>query len=490
MDILYIHPAKHAVGPKYVGLGTPYTFMPVGVVALANLLRSQGFAVAGVNYPAQLAKDPDYDLLRWLADYPEARVVLIDLHWYEHSHGALEVARVCKHILPQARTVVGGMTASIFADEIIAAFPYVDYVVRGDAEGPLVQLVRALCNGDEVAAAASPNIVYRRGEIIYSKAQSYVADAEMLDRLDFVDLSFLHDANWYRRLQFSATGLTSSDAAATGHWLCVGRGCYANCSFCGGGARAHEAIFRRKGVLTRSPARVASDIGRLADLGVRQVSFNLDPAMLGERYAAELFSLVRTGGTRLGLYNEQFWLPKPRFLRDLAATFDVSYSELAFTLLSGCEQVRRRNGKPFSNREFLSLLPFLREIGMPIYVYFSLNLPGEDEHAFEQTLTLAQILVDSYPPQLLKMINMLHTLDPLSPLARQPAKFGVEVHYGRFRDYYNYCRATPAARQGVIPVGLRGFEDNSGRSLSHMVERWNAFADRHGGMIYPVPPTW
>lgn len=490
VDILYVHPAKHAVGRGYVGLGTPYVFMPVGVVALANLLLAEGLTVRGINYPAELAQDDRFSLQAWLAENRSACIVLIDLHWYEHAFGAMAVARVSKEVLPQAKVVLGGMTASIFADEIIAAFPYVDYVIRGDAEGPLIQLARALCDSDEAAVTTIPNLVYRQGEVVYSKAQSYIADGETLDRLDFVNLSFLDNANWYRRLQFSATGLTADDATATGHWLCLGRGCYCNCSFCGGGARAHEAIFRRKGVLVRSSARVASDISQLANLGVRQVSFNLDPAMLGEQYAVELFKLVRTSGARLGLYNEQFGLPKPRFVEDLATTFDVSYSELAFTLLSGAEDVRRRNGKAFSNREFLRLLATLREFGIPIYIYFSLNLPGENERTFEHTLSLAQAIADAYPPHLLKLINMLHTLDPLSPLACQPAKFGAQVHYRHFRDYYNYCRATPAARPGVMSVGLRGFEDGSCRSLPHMVERWNAFAERRGGMVYSVPPTW
>jgi len=489
-DVLYVHPAKHAIGHGYAGLGTPYVFMPVGIVGLANLLRAAGFAVRGVNYPAELARDEHFDLNAWIADNQDARVVLIDLHWYEHAYGAMEVARVCKETLPHAWTVIGGMTASIFADEIIATHPYVDYIIRGDAEVPLVRLVQALCDGDAEAVAAVPNVTYRRGEVIRENPHSYVAGEETLEGLDFVDLSFLDHADWYRRMQFSATSLTVNDKDAKGHWLCIGRGCRFNCSFCGGGARSHKAIFHRNGVLTRSPDRVAADVARLAELGVRQVSLNLDPTMVGDRYATDLLLSIRASGAKLGLYNEQFSLPKPRFLADLAETFAVDYSELAFTMLSGCEAVRRRNGKSFSNRAFLRLLACLRDIGLPIYVYFSLNLPGEDESTFEQTLDLARAIADSYPPRLLKMINIIHTLDPLSPMAEQPRRYAITTEFKSFRDYYAYCRVTPAARPGVLSVALRGFKDSRKRSLVRMAERWNTFCQQRGGMCYPVPPTW
>ncbi|NPV07544.1 MAG: radical SAM protein [Anaerolineae bacterium] len=488
-DVLYVHPAKHGTAKSFRGLGTTYPFMPVGVVGLVNLLRSEGISVRGINYPAELAREPDFDLAASIGTGGGARVVLIDLHWYEHCFGAIDVARLCKRLMPDVAVILGGITATIYAREILASHSSVDCVVLGDAEATLVPLVQTLIAGRDPAEQNLPNLALRRGGEVVVHAPTFCAQPELLDRLDFVDLSFLDHPDWYRRMQFSATGLTADDERNTGHWLCIGRGCSLKCSFCGGGREAQRAIFGREAAVMRSPERVANDIGRLADLGVRQVSLSLDPCLAGPQYWRPLLKRLREAGIMIGLYNEHFALPGREFVRDLAETADVTYSELGFTLLSGSEAVRRRNGRHFSNRDFLRLLELLRSIGMPIYVYFSLNLPGENEKTLEETLSLADRIAGMYPPTLLKMISMFHTLDPLSPMAEESGAYGVDITYRSFQDYYNYCRATPAA--GRVPSSaLRGFRDRSTRDLDAMAERWNQWSRRRGGFCYPVPPTW
>jgi len=77
--------------------------------------------------------------------------------------------------------------------------------------------------------------------------------------------------------------------------------------------------------------------------------------------------------------------------------------------LSGSESVRRRNGKHFTNDQLLAALSLLRPARIPIAVFFSLNLPGESQRAFRDTLVLANRICDMYPPELLRMSNMVHT---------------------------------------------------------------------------------
>ena len=69
--------------------------MPVGVAALVNVLRQNGIRVVGLNYPLQRSTSAGFDLRQWLGRRPGTRVVLIDLHWYEHSYGAISVAKAC-----------------------------------------------------------------------------------------------------------------------------------------------------------------------------------------------------------------------------------------------------------------------------------------------------------------------------------------------------------------------------------------------------------
>ena len=39
-----------------------------------------------------------------------AKLVMIDLHWYEHCYGAMDVAQAVKAVWPQTPVVIGGLT--------------------------------------------------------------------------------------------------------------------------------------------------------------------------------------------------------------------------------------------------------------------------------------------------------------------------------------------------------------------------------------------
>ena len=199
------------------------------------------------------------------------------------------------------------------------------------------------------------------------------------------------------------TALTQSLPNPRGYWLCIGRGCRYDCSFCGGGRQSHKLFAGRNGFVLRSAEKAAQDCQRLAMNGIDQVSLNLDPAILPPEYWRGLFAQMRRLGVRIGINNEHFQLPSNEFIEDFVHTADISRSELALSPLSGSEQVRRLNGKSYSNRSLYRLLYSLKEAQVPLYVFFSLNLPGENEKTFRYTLNVARRIARYYPSHLLKI---------------------------------------------------------------------------------------
>ena len=112
--------------------------------------------------------------------------------------------------------------SSAFAEDILDSFEDIDFVIRGDAELPLLDLMHSLgpaLRGDQVGTGDVDNLTYREADGVTSNPLGYCATARHLDHLDFVDLGFLEHHDEYARYQFS--GLLP----AKGHWLCVGRGC-------------------------------------------------------------------------------------------------------------------------------------------------------------------------------------------------------------------------------------------------------------------------
>lgn len=480
--ILYIHPSKLPVDkPVDWSRGaSPYLLAPMGVVGLANALRQKGFDVVGLNYPMEVALDPTFRLVPWLRRQSDVRLAMIDLHWYEHAYGAMDVMRACKHVWPDVPVLLGGLTASRFYDEIMAQFDAVDFLVRGDPELPVVSLAR----GERLSEI--PNLSYRvDGQPVHNDRTYHPGLAE-LEALDFVDTSFLVHADRYAEFQSSDFGRLK------GQWLEIGRGCHMSCGFCGGSKQAHQVLAGREAILTRRPELVADDIARLAERGLDQVSLSHDPAVLGKPYWSRLFAAVRARGTRIGIYNECWQLPQLDWVDALADTFVVADSQLAISPLSGDEAVRRLNGKHYDNARLFQFLDALKRHRIPIFVYFSLNLPGETEETLVDTIRLATRIAREYPPELVTMANMHHTVDPESGFATSPERFGIRVLMKTFMHYYEYCYLTPYAHPEAKQGRLRGFDmvPPGARSLARMAEMWDAACAALGPNVKPVPPVW
>jgi radical SAM superfamily enzyme YgiQ (UPF0313 family) len=501
--VLYIHPTKQGTDDRRdAKMGRPYGLIPVGVPGLVNVLRENGIHVRGINYALELQLNPKFNLRRWLEARREVKIILVDLHWYEHSYGAINIARLCKQVMPRAWIVLGGLTASGFSKEILENFPEIDFIIRGDAEQPLLHLVQRLLqeNGRSTAwqkLKDIPNLSYRDGNRIVENALTYTPTPNELDVFNFVDIDFLDHYQEYYVHEYIVRDLDKSlEALKTnpfkGRWITSARGCRYHCSYCGGGKDSHKRLAGRKGMVTRSPSKLVTDLEKLARAGVIQASLSYDIAELGEDYWREFFSRLRNSGIKISIYNEFFQLPDEDFIEEFARSVDLTHSSVVLSPLSGNERVRRLNGKHYSNEALFDTLECLSRYNIYLIVYFSLNLPGEDNETFQETLSVARDIFEFYPLDLLRILNSVHTIDPFSPMNLFPDKFGIESSMSSFMDYYNYCKDTKYASPEARTELYRGFKlkDPASRSLVRMADAWDAMRAGREANWWPIPPSW
>ena len=501
--VLYLHPAKQGVDYKPdANMGRFYGLIPVGVAGLVNVLRENGIPVRGVNYPQEKQLDKNFNLRSWLSSRQGVRVILIDLHWYEHSYGAINIAQLCKQVIPWAWIVLGGLTASGFAHEILERFPEIDFIIRGDAEKPLLELVQCLLSAVSHSTAQLrlgdiPNLSYRSEDGIFENTLSYTAATEELDTLNFADIDFMdHYAEYYVSEYVVLDAEKALNALPTnpfkGRWLTSARGCRYQCSYCGGNKDAHKRLAGRTGLVTRSPHKLVDDLRKLTQAGVIQASMSFDLAEIGADYWREFFSLLRGSGLKISIYNEFFQLPESAFIDDFAQSVDLSHACVVLSPLSGNEKVRRLNGKHFSNRALFDTLEYLSRYNIYLLVYFSLNLPGETEETFKETLNLANEIYEFYPPAALRILNTVHTLDPFSPMNLFPDKYEIVSSMTSFMDFYTYCRETQFNNPGARTELNRGFKlkDLDARSLERMADAWDALRVGKEANWWPIPPSW
>jgi radical SAM superfamily enzyme YgiQ (UPF0313 family) len=405
--------------------------MPLAPIALMNLLTKNGFEVEGLNYGLEMSLDNRFDFVGWLRNR-DFKAVAIDLHYHGHSYDALRLAETCKAINPNATIILGGLTATYFSTEILRDFRQIDIVIKGDAEEPLLSVIKNGGIHKIQNLGDIDNVSYRNGNVIKDNPIGYAATQSDLDSLDFVDVKCLR--HWRQYYKILPWGYQPNMGES--YWTCVGRGCRYSCSYCGGSRMSHHMLCNRSSPVFRSPLRLADDVSYLQENGVKTVMVSHDLHLTGKKYWRAFFAEVRKRRIDVGIYMGLWQLFEKEFIDDLARTFDTSRSWLGFSPTSGNEFVRRFNGKHFSDNEFFERLRWLKSLGFQLDVFFASNLPKETRSTFDESIALGKKIRETYSPGKLRLHCQPIILDPCCPMSVYPQKFGIEPLTTTFTDYY------------------------------------------------------
>ncbi|HTY13388.1 MAG TPA: radical SAM protein [Candidatus Omnitrophota bacterium] len=433
-DIVFLHM------PKKVGAYREIMKMPLGLTALADLLEKNGFSARIFHESIEQKADPGFDPVK-LARKEKAKLVALTLHWHPQSYRVIETARSIKVADPDRAVVLGGLTASLFADEIVSTFKEIDYVVRGDAEIPLLELAR----GDKPKKDI-PNLTWRDGERTVSNPLSYSAGREMLDSLVYSRLDLIAHHEMYLRLFDHEQDLDLMTreklmASRPFAYYNAGRGCPVNCSFCGGSNSTQCATSKRDKYLFISIPSVIRDLKGFAAHGAEYLYTSFDPDPRNDHYL-KLFEQVRREGIKLNCYFECWDLPTDRFINDFGKTFGEG-SCLIFSPDAGSEKVRRLNkGFSYSNAELMAKLDRVKKNGIKAEAYFTLGLPFETGDDLKETEDLMAELKRNHGDTRVRFMPM--ELDPGSPIWFDEKKYGATSFRKNFKDLYEAHRKAPS----------------------------------------------
>ncbi|MEM2893925.1 MAG: radical SAM protein [Candidatus Bathyarchaeia archaeon] len=454
-DFLFIHPSTHIknISPKINNIVT-YTIIPVGTVALADLLIREGYETMIIHTGIEQIYNRHFNLEDLIKKY-DPLIVGIDLHWYVHSYDAIHISSLVKR-LSNAFVVFGGFTASYFAEEILSNFMSVDAVICGDAELPLLKLLKCK-DGEDFREV--PNLVYRSGESLKRSKYRYVANSSDLNRLNFSNLHLLSNFDEYRRniSQFGDLDPFKDKAKLkTQGWLCLGRGCSVNCSYCGGGKDAFQLLTGRREPVFRAKERVLEELARFEEMKISCVYMDFDPFPEKRDYYHDLFDMIRREKIDISSQFLLWSLSDRNFLRDFNRTFNPLYSTLTLSPESGSEYIRKLNkGFYYSNSELLRWLENIKREMIPIQLYFTSGLSWETVSHFEETIKLAKRIVEEYPVVSISC-NPIE-LEPASPRFLSPKKYGISLKTRKFIDFYNVFKGLA---EGLPIHSQLGYETN------------------------------
>ena len=445
-NIVFIHEGKES------GKDNKIYLIPMGLFSIADFVSKNGFKSKILHLPIERKLDSGFDLLNWIKK-SGTEIIGLDLHWHQQSKTVIDLASKIKEKFPYIKILLGGYTASAFDFEIMEKFPFVDFIIRGDGEVPVVELLKCLGRGgkgiEEVA-----NLTHRKNGEVVRNAKIHVNSSQDLGNFRFCAFEFMENYQYYTQMGLMEGVINSGSNKEPGIFYCnCGRGCPYNCTFCGGSRHAQQAVSLRSGFAYRPVEAMIEDLERMQkyNLGTWYNTFYPTP---DEGYFFELFSQIRRRNIKINQIQECLHIPSRKFIDEWKVTFGEK-SRLDFVLLTGSDRLRKLNKQNyFGNDELLKCLEFLDFRGINVHLCFLCGLPfeniGDVRLSFEFISTVKKRFRN------IKVNAEVLAIEPCSIMNLEPEKFGIVSHAKSFMDYYR--GHTNPEFTGYEPQNFTAFE--------------------------------
>ena len=409
-----------------------FEIYPIGFLAISDYLHRHGIPVRIVNLAMKMLRAESFNPEKFIKKL-DALAFGIDLHWLPHADGSLCLAEMLKKHHPAKPVILGGLSATYYHNEIMADYPFVDFIVLGDsAEEPLRMLMQAIKSGTGFERV--PNLVWRdeSGKVITNELSNR---PENLDDINFDYLHLLKMAIKYRDPSGYIPFRYWLSYPVTAVFQC--RGCVHNCASCAGSLSSFKRVCMREKPCFRSPELLAEDIRKISEYTGAPVMVIGDLLQAKEDYAGRFLDAVKKYRIKNELTVEFFTPPPETFIRKVAdciENFNVEVSPESHD-----PKIRKAFGKHYENRELEQMIATLLDAGCKrIDIFFMVGLPYQDYRSVMETVGYCEELLQKFgrTRRLLPMIAPLAPfIDPGSSIFEEPEKFGYRLLYKTLKEH-------------------------------------------------------
>jgi len=358
--ILFITPPYHAGVVEVAG-----AWVPLYLVYLAGAARQAGYHVAIYDAMTKYVGYPEIEqkIRTYKPDFVAASAFTCT------SPDAIEVIELAKKVNPEIKTILGGVHPSFMYEEMFSLTSALDYIVRGEGELTLVELLDAISTDSDRSKVKG--IVFRgdNGLVV-------TPDRPLMDSFDNMPMGWdLLDWNDYHYFVIPGSRLGAVDTS---------RGCDKECTFC-----SQQKFWHRKW-RPRSPEDIVREMLELRDkYGVNVVLFTDDyPTPDRQRWEKLLDLLIEK---EVG----QYILMETR-AADIIRDADILHKYRKAGIIHiyvGTESTQQSSldyiKKDLSLEESKKALALCRENGIITETSMILGFPDETEDSIAKTLELA-----------------------------------------------------------------------------------------------------
>lgn len=343
---------------------------PLGLAYVASVLEKSGFQVE--IYDNYLLERPVEEVKSEIRKRsPEIVGLTCNSLSYER---VVEMAKTVKEACPSCRVVVGGPHAS-YMPETLLEHQEIDYVVVGEGERAMVQLVFNITKGEKASAAAQiPGVACKIGGEIAKTPPQFIAN---LDEVPFPTRHLLPMRMYVRELSYLSVKPVDT--------MSIHRGCPYRCAYCetrelwGSACRAF------------SPQRVIDEIQQILETyGTKGIYFVGDNFTINKKRTTELCRLMKsnkidlkwTCETRSDLINKEL----------LTEMKSAGCQTMFFGVESGSPRIQQKLNKGIDLQEVVKAFELCRQVGVQTVTSFMLGIPGETVGDMNETFDFAKKL--------------------------------------------------------------------------------------------------
>jgi radical SAM superfamily enzyme YgiQ (UPF0313 family) len=363
MKVLLINPfiSTHATAGKYRRFLEPMP--PISLAYVAAALKRAGVEVA-IYDDYTRGGDRAALMTRIRDESPDIAGLTCVTPTAERT---MEIAQAIKQDMPGVKLMMGNIHASVFYEQILNE-NMADYVVLGEGEDTVADLVHTLEAGGDLAAVQG--IAWKRdGRVVANEPRPYRED---LDSFPFPAWE-LFPLQRYRLFSFAVV-------QEPGALVLGSRGCPYNCTFC-----SLKIMGRKR--RRRSTANIVDECEWLLhDFGYKQMSF-IDPIFPFSKDEGIEFSNELT---RRGLHKKIVWTTETRVdLVDqelLDAMAASGLRRIMYGFESGGQAGIDSIKKSFKIDQARSAVAMTKKAGVEIIGFFMLGVPGETVASADQTI--------------------------------------------------------------------------------------------------------
>lgn len=267
---------------------------------------------------------------------------------------ATKIARAVKEADPKVKVVIGGVHVTFTAQETLEECPWIDAVVRGEGERPMLEIAEGR------PFKKIQGISYREGaKIVNVPAGEYLSPDEIpIPAYDMLDMT-----------KYSYVVL-----------MCT-RGCPHGCSFC-----ELPSVHGSK-IRFRPSSRIADELELALSLNPKlEIRYEDEFMGLDTQRTTEILKIIKNkkvgqfrAATRPDGLND-------RILKELKA---AGCTNLYIGMESGSDEVLKFNRRGINTKKILEIAEIFRKNKMLFHAGFILGLPGEKRETLKQTLEIA-----------------------------------------------------------------------------------------------------